>query len=75
LQAPVIWLRPWMKDELPEYRCFECPLYKTSERKGTLSTSGHSTNFVLAIKLPIAEEHNTAHWVRRGVAMLTMLDD
>jgi hypothetical protein len=27
------------------------------------------------IKLPVAEEHSTAHWISRGVPMLIMLDD
>jgi dynein heavy chain len=54
---------------------YECPIYKTSKRAGILLTTGHSTNYVISINIPISPSHNPAHWVKRGVAMLTQTDD
>ena len=41
--------------------------------RGILATTGHSSNFVCFVNMPseVAEQH----WVERGVAMLTQLDD
>jgi len=74
--CPVIWLKPMLKTEIAEETKldYKCPLYKTSERKGTLSTTGHSTNFVLWTAMPTDKE-DTNHWVRRGVCLLCMLDE
>lgn len=73
---PVIWLEPTDEDvesQLSPSTNFECPMYKTSARKGELSTTGHSTNFVLMINLP-SKVHQD-YWIRRGAALLCMTDD
>jgi len=70
--VPMITIIPAKKDELKEFPHYLCPLYKISSRKGTLSTTGHSTNFVMNIKM--SSDKAQSHWVMRGVAMLTQLD-
>jgi len=70
---PIIWMVPQEVSKFKVYNNYNCPLYKTSERRGVLSTTGHSTNFVLDVRLPSGQD--PAHWTKRGVALLTSLND
>lgn len=73
VKMPVIWLEPIIGDAAVEEKAYTCPLYKTSLRAGELSTTGHSTNFVLFLQLP--SEIPQDYWIRRGAALLCMTDN
>ena len=65
--VPMILFKPERDHKVIE-KDYLCPLYKTSERAGTLSTTGHSTNFVIMLEIPSKKEPK--HWALRGTAML-----
>lgn len=72
-KAPMFWFKPSKPEDFVKMQQYECPVYKTSVRWGTLATTGHSTNHVLNLRIPsnLPEDH----WILRGVAMLLYLDD
>ena len=70
-QLPVLHLLPAANRAQPESGIYVCPLYKTLARFGTLSTTGHSTNFVMAFEIP--SDRPQEHWIKRGVAGIMAL--
>jgi dynein heavy chain len=67
-----IWLKPKENRPKSEDGFYMCPIYKTLNRAGTLSTTGHSTNFVIAVELPTDKPQS--HWVKGGVALFCALN-
>uniref|UniRef100_A0A4W6E6H0 Dynein axonemal heavy chain 6 n=1 Tax=Lates calcarifer TaxID=8187 RepID=A0A4W6E6H0_LATCA len=65
-------LRP-QQNYVPEPDLYHAPLYKTSARAGTLSTTGHSTNFVVTVMLP--SNRPSDYWISKASALLCQLDD
>ncbi|KAI9224248.1 dynein heavy chain and region D6 of dynein motor-domain-containing protein [Blastocladiella britannica] len=57
----------------PTRDLYVCPLYKTSARAGTLSTTGQSTNFVCPVHVP--SDTTSDYWIQKGVALLMQLND
>lgn len=71
---PVMLVLPERTSKINHGHAYPCPIYKTSERFGILSTSGHSTNFVMTAHVPMDPAHSVNHWVKRGAALITQLD-
>jgi len=67
--VPIVHFRPRENYDLPP-EDYHCPLYKTNERAGVLSTTGQSTNFILTVALPTDVKPKV--WVLQGAAMVTM---
>uniref|UniRef100_A0A4W3IMR6 Dynein axonemal heavy chain 1 n=1 Tax=Callorhinchus milii TaxID=7868 RepID=A0A4W3IMR6_CALMI len=71
-EMAVIWLLPVANRKAPQTGIYICPIYKTLTRAGTLSTTGHSTNYVIAVELPTSQLQR--HWIKQGVALICALD-
>jgi dynein heavy chain len=67
----MIHLIPNVDRTAPVTNVYHCPLYKVVSRAGTLSTTGHSTNFVMFLELPTSELEEV--WIRAGVASFLAL--
>merc|ERR1712100_67196 len=80
-EVPVLHMDPVEHRQPTKGGVYRCPVYKELSRKGTLSTTGHSTNFVMWIELPSDREDfvnnsgcsDQAVWVKAGVAAVCSL--
>lgn len=68
---PLFWFMPETLRIKPTEGIYDCPVYKTLTRAGTLSTTGHSTNFVLWVEIP--SDQPQKHWIKRSVALFCAL--
>ena len=69
----IVLLKPAPKDNISHYSNYNCPVYRTTARKGVLATTGHSSNFVMFMRVPTTE--TKAHWVVRGCALVNSLPE
>lgn len=65
-ELPIIWFVPEKNRVKPTEGIYLCPIYKAVSRSGTLSTTGHSTNFVMFLETPTDREPDS--WTIAGVA-------
>ncbi|RXN25582.1 dynein heavy chain axonemal [Labeo rohita] len=69
---PVVHFEP-QQNYVPDPTLYHAPLYKTSARAGTLSTTGHSTNFVVTVMLP--SNRPSDYWISKASALLCQLNE
>lgn len=70
-ELPMVWLLPKQNRVIPQEGIYNCPVYKVLSRAGTLSTTGHSTNFVLIMELPTSSPQ--WKWIKAGIASFLSL--
>jgi dynein heavy chain len=70
-ELPMLWFLPKKDRKQPETGIYMCPVYKVLSRTGTLSTTGHSTNFVMYMELP--SQLTEDKWILAGVAAFLAL--
>eukprot|EP01013_Petalomonas_cantuscygni_P008266 TRINITY_DN20983_c0_g1_i1.p1 TRINITY_DN20983_c0_g1~~TRINITY_DN20983_c0_g1_i1.p1 ORF type:complete len:1702 (-),score=530.22 TRINITY_DN20983_c0_g1_i1:180-4850(-) len=71
--APTMWFKPVVDRSEPDpTTTYRCPVYKTLLRAGTLSTTGHSTNFVIAVDIRTVRP--PTHWIKRSAALVCQLN-
>jgi dynein heavy chain len=71
VELPMIHLLPIVDRKKPETGIYMTPVYKVLSRTGTLSTTGHSTNYVIMMELP--SEDPQEKWIKAGVACFLAL--
>ena len=79
--APIMHLSPCKDRQEPSGGIYRCPIYKVLSRRGVLSTTGHSTNFVMWIEIPSNREDginndgkvDQLEWAKGGVAAFCSL--
>ena len=72
VDLPMLHLVPVEERAKPTEGIYMCPLYKVLSRTGTLSTTGHSTNFVMWFEVPSAS-FSEDFWIKAGVAAFCAL--
>lgn len=78
---PVLHLNPVKDRVAPTEGIYQLPIYKILSRRGVLSTTGHSTNFIMWVEMPsdrksIINQSRLADqedWIKAGVAAFTSL--
>lgn len=71
VEMPLLHLLPVVDRVVPKTGLYYCPVYKVLSRTGTLSTTGHSTNYVIMMELP--SEDPEEKWIKAGVAAFLAL--
>lgn len=66
-EAPVIYFNP-TENYVPDPADYSMPVYKTTVRAGTLSTTGHSTNFIIYVDVPTKQKPE--YWCLNGAAFI-----
>eukprot|EP00606_Chrysophyceae_sp_TOSAG23-5_P001616 GSChrysophyteH2.ASY1.ANO1.110.1 assembled CDS len=71
---PAIYFKPAVNHKQAP-NTYACPVYKTAVRKGVLSTTGMSTNFVVPVEMPINTNETEQKYILAGCAAILNLTD